>query len=289
MSETPRYSVRLHNGLRTCIALAVLSLIGAGCLIEASDLPWDNPYDPESTFDYDGDGVAYRRVDTGEEITFAQWDAAANRLARGLQSIGVGPGDRVALYLDGDAVLGWITAYAAIHKAGAVAVPTNTRLSAEELAAVLGHAEPVVVITSEALALTLEKVSDQLPSVRHVLNVGNGPTDPAGFGGVMSADDSPLPLDIGDDDLADINATFLQPFVSFTNDDAWTFSLQTETVYDWESEEWAVPINTAVSKLLAIGGLPISIQGGLRYWAESADSGPEDLGFRLGVTFLFPR
>jgi hypothetical protein len=43
----------------------------------------------------------------------------------------------------------------------------------------------------------------------------------------------------------------------------------------------------AVSKLLAVGGLPISLQGGLRYWAESADSGPEGLGFRLGVTFLF--
>ena len=77
--------------------------------------------------------------------------------------------------------------------------------------------------------------------------------------------------------------------MSFTNDDAWTFSLQAETVYDWESEEWAVPINIAVSKLLAIGGLPISIQGGLRYWAESANNGPEGLGFRLAVTFLFPR
>ncbi len=93
----------------------------------------------------------------------------------------------------------------------------------------------------------------------------------------------------GDGDRADINATFLQPFVSFTNDDAWTFSLQTETVYDWESEDWAVPINLAVSKLLAIGGQPISVQGGLRYWAEHTDNGPEGLGFRLAVTFLFPK
>ncbi len=93
----------------------------------------------------------------------------------------------------------------------------------------------------------------------------------------------------GDDDRADINASFMQPFVSFTNDDAWTTSLQTETVYDWESEEWAVPITLAVSKLLTIGRLPISIQGGLRYWAVSADNGPEGLGFRLAVTFLFPR
>jgi hypothetical protein len=44
-----------------------------------------------------------------------------------------------------------------------------------------------------------------------------------------------------------------------------------------------------VSKLLVIGGLPISIQGGLRYWAESTDNGPEGLGFRLGATFLFPK
>ncbi len=86
-----------------------------------------------------------------------------------------------------------------------------------------------------------------------------------------------------------MNATLLQPFVSFTNDDAWTFSLQSETVYDWESEEWAVPINIAVSKLLAIGGQPISIQGGLRYWAATSNNGPEGLGFRLAVTFLFPR
>ncbi len=50
-----------------------------------------------------------------------------------------------------------------------------------------------------------------------------------------------------------------------------------------------MPINIAVSKLLAIGGQPISVQGGLRYWAESTDNGPEGLGFRLAVTFLFPR
>jgi len=72
--------------------------------------------------------------------------------------------------------------------------------------------------------------------------------------------------------------------VSLTNDDAWTFSLQTEAVYDWESEDWAVPINLAASKLLTIGGQPISVQGGLRYWAESTDNGPEGLGFRLAVT-----
>ena len=41
----------------------------------------------------------------------------------------------------------------------------------------------------------------------------------------------------GDKDRADINQTFLQPFASFTTPDAWTFTLQTETTYNWETEE----------------------------------------------------
>ena len=34
----------------------------------------------------------------------------------------------------------------------------------------------------------------------------------------------------------DIDATFLQPFLSYTTTDAWTFTLNTESTYDWESE-----------------------------------------------------
>jgi hypothetical protein len=33
---------------------------------------------------------------------------------------------------------------------------------------------------------------------------------------------------------------------------------------------------------------PISLFGGVRYWAESPDTGPHDFGARFGVTFLFP-
>jgi hypothetical protein len=85
-----------------------------------------------------------------------------------------------------------------------------------------------------------------------------------------------------------VNATFLQPFLSYTTHDAWTFTLNTESTYDWESEQWSVPINVMVTKLLKIGGQPISIGGGVRYWADSPDGGPEGFGFRLVVTLLFP-
>jgi hypothetical protein len=93
----------------------------------------------------------------------------------------------------------------------------------------------------------------------------------------------------GDDDRADINNTFLQPFVSYTTPTAWTYSLQTESTYSWENEEWTVPINFAVSKLTKLGKLPVQYKAGLRYWADTTNSSPEGWGFKLGIVFLLPK
>lgn len=87
----------------------------------------------------------------------------------------------------------------------------------------------------------------------------------------------------------EISSTFLQPFLSYTTPSAWTFTVNTESTYDWETEEWAVPVNALVSKLVTIGDRPVSVGAGIRYWAEATDGGPEGLGARLAVTFLFPR
>jgi len=90
----------------------------------------------------------------------------------------------------------------------------------------------------------------------------------------------------GDDDRADVNATFLQPFVAYVTRTHTTFSLNTESTYDWESEEWSIPINFLVAQMLKIGGLPIQIAVGVRYWVDSPEGGPEDWGARLQLTFL---
>ena len=87
----------------------------------------------------------------------------------------------------------------------------------------------------------------------------------------------------------DINATFLQPFLSYTTPTAWTFAVNTESTYDWEAEEWTVPINATVSKLVSFGDQPVSVGGGVRYWADSSPGGPEGWGVRLTMTFLFPK
>ena len=93
----------------------------------------------------------------------------------------------------------------------------------------------------------------------------------------------------GDDDRADVNATLLQPFMTYTTPTAWSFTAQTESTYDWEREQWSVPINLVAAKVTKFGNQLVSIGGGLRYWADSPESGPEGLGARAFVTLLFPR
>jgi hypothetical protein len=87
----------------------------------------------------------------------------------------------------------------------------------------------------------------------------------------------------------DINATFMQPFVSLTTESATTFGLNVESTYDWQTSEWAIPINLTVGQLVPMGNMPVSLTAGVRYWAVSADNGPEGWGFRLAVTLLLPK
>jgi len=84
-----------------------------------------------------------------------------------------------------------------------------------------------------------------------------------------------------------VNATFLQPFLTYTTQSATTFSLNTETTYDWHADQWTVPINASVSQLVTVGEQRMSFQLGGRVYAEKPDGGP-DWGARASVTFLFP-
>ena len=93
----------------------------------------------------------------------------------------------------------------------------------------------------------------------------------------------------GDSDRQDINSTFMQPFMAYTTPNAWTYSVQSETTYNWETEKWSVPVNVAVAKLVRWGKLPVSLQAGVGYWLESPDTGPEGFRFRLQANFVLPK
>jgi acyl-CoA synthetase (AMP-forming)/AMP-acid ligase II len=162
-----------------------------------------------------GDQIAYRNLGAGTTLTFTEWDEQSNQLARFLVSRGIAKGDRVSVYLPSDEVLRWIVAYAAVHKAGAVAVPTNTRLTARELTTILGHAEIRAMFTCGDLLATANEVRGQVPSLDLIVTTGGAPADadPTSAETVdfdaarQSQDVADVQVPTTDDDLADIMYT----------------------------------------------------------------------------------
>jgi hypothetical protein len=93
----------------------------------------------------------------------------------------------------------------------------------------------------------------------------------------------------GDERRADVSSTYVQPFVAYAAAGGWTYTLNTETTYNWQDKEWSVPVNFMISKLMKIGPQPVSFQAGVRYWAHAPESqGPEGWAGRIGVTFIYP-
>jgi acyl-CoA synthetase (AMP-forming)/AMP-acid ligase II len=84
----------------------------------------------------------------GERLTYRQlWDRAA-RVAGGLRSGGLQPGDRVAVRLP--AGIGWVLAFWGTIMAGGVAVATNTRWAQPEVDFVLDDAGVTVDLTPDS-------------------------------------------------------------------------------------------------------------------------------------------
>jgi len=93
----------------------------------------------------------------------------------------------------------------------------------------------------------------------------------------------------GDSDRASVNATFVQPFVTYVTSTFTTYAVNTESTYDWNNAQWTVPVNLTVAQLLRVGDQLLQLAVGARYWAESSDLAPEGWGFRFTTTLLFPR
>ncbi len=92
----------------------------------------------------------------------------------------------------------------------------------------------------------------------------------------------------GTSTFPDVNATFLQPFLSYTLKTYTTFGVQTESTYDWNASKWTVPLIAIVSQILKVRGQPINLQIGPKLYVEGPTSAP-DWGMRFTVFLLFPK
>ncbi len=153
------------------------------------------------------DEVAYTDVGADLDLTFGDWERRSNQLARWLIGQGVEKGDRVALHVppeEGDRVL---VGYSAVHKAGAVAVPTSTRLVARELGYVLGHAGAVVAISGATTTPSLVEARGDLPELRAIVTTGAVADGLTAWDDATDPDDSEVQVPLTGDDMADLMYT----------------------------------------------------------------------------------
>ena len=86
----------------------------------------------------------------GEEISYATFDARIGKVAGWLVSCGIGRGDVVAVLMKNSAAFLELV-FAASH-IGAVFLPINYRLSADEVGYIVGNAGARLLIADEELA-----------------------------------------------------------------------------------------------------------------------------------------
>ncbi|WP_445614106.1 class I adenylate-forming enzyme family protein [Geobacillus sp. YF-1] len=86
-------------------------------------------------------------IDGETELSYAEVDRMVNRLASSLARLGVGRGDKVALYMPNTKE--FVVSYFAVLRLGAVVVPINARLTAAEVQYILGHSEAKLLIAHD--------------------------------------------------------------------------------------------------------------------------------------------
>ncbi len=118
------------------------------------------------------DREAWFEVDDGRTLTFAEYKEQVDRLACGLQNSGIEKGDRIGVL--GKNSLEYFLVYGAAAGLGAIVLPINWRLSAEEVAFNLNDCNPKVVFADEEYGELIDSLLEKLPSVKKYFNLKSG-------------------------------------------------------------------------------------------------------------------
>ncbi len=112
---------------------------------------------------------AWLEADDGRALTFGQFKETVDRLASGLQQIGIKKGDRIGVI--GKNSLEYFLLYGAASALGAIVLPVNWRLSADEVIFNLNDCEPVVLFVGREHAELIVNGKDKLGSVNQIYNL----------------------------------------------------------------------------------------------------------------------
>ena len=124
-------------------------------------------------------------IDGDRRLTYAEYGERVDRLAHALAALGVRPGDRVGfLGPNGHPLL---EAYYGVVQMGAILMPFNIRLTPADFEFMLNDTEAVTIIVERSMLSLITPIRANVPSLRHVILVGEG--DPSTGSGQGRGDD----------------------------------------------------------------------------------------------------
>ncbi len=102
-----------------------------------------------------------------QRLSYAQFNARVNRVARALLALGLQKGDKFATILPN--CLELVELYWAAAASGLVIVPTSPLLRGQGLTRLLNDSDSAAVIVDQAFAPILDELRGELPQVKHYL------------------------------------------------------------------------------------------------------------------------
>ncbi len=127
---------------------------------------------------------AWFEADDARELTFSEFRQQVDGLARGLQKIGIQPGDRIGVL--GKNSLEYFLLYGAAAALGAIMLPVNWRLCASEIAFNLNDCAPAVLFADPDYHSTIAQCRDGLPTVRTFCSLGVGAEEFEDFNALLA-------------------------------------------------------------------------------------------------------
>src|SRR4051795_7923694 len=104
-------------------------------------------------------------VDGELRLTYEQFFQRCDRWSAALQKLGVRKGDRVAYIAPN--THSQLESFYAVPQTGAVLVPINYRLVADDFAYIISHSGAKVVCAHEDYLETVDGIREQIPNVEH--------------------------------------------------------------------------------------------------------------------------
>jgi len=141
---------------------------------------------------------AWFEADDNRTITFSQYKENVDRLATGLQKLGIEKGDRIGVL--GKNSLGYFLLYGAAAALGAIMVPINWRLSANEVRFNLNDCEPKLVFVDQEFQETAERIKEKLPFVEKYFSLGLENGKFSSFGTLLDKRADFEPAEVSTDD-----------------------------------------------------------------------------------------